>query len=179
MLLNLQELELRPIRFEVDLPAGEIEFDGRLQQTTPLKAKGVAELLNSSLGEVRLKGHLSVRVEAPCDRCLEPAKIPVDKDFDLSYYPAEHLEAAAEDEIDEEASEVAYYEGDRLELNDILREVVLLALPMQVICADSCKGICPACGRNRNLEDCRCALRAEDDRWSKLKALRTELSPGR
>jgi uncharacterized protein len=178
VVLNLQELEVRPVEFDVELPAGEIEFDGRLRQASSLHAKGVAELINPSIGELRLRGHLTVTVEAPCDRCLERAAIPVDKAFDLCYYPAEQLEVSSEDEIDEDASEVAYYEGSRLELNEIFREVVLLAVPMQLVCSDSCKGICPTCGQNRNLQDCGCAAKTTDDRWSKLVAFRAELSPG-
>jgi uncharacterized protein len=177
VVLNLQELELRPVKFDVELPAGEIEFDGRLRQASSLRARGIAELVNPSIGELRVQGHLAVTAEAPCDRCLETAVIPVDKSFDLSYYPAEQLETAGEDEIDEDASEVAYYEGSHLELNDILREVVLLAMPMQLVCSEACKGICPTCGQNRNLQDCRCAAQKTDDRWNKLMAFRAELSP--
>lgn len=177
MVLNLQELEVRPVEFDVELPAGEIEFDGRLRQASSLHAKGVAELVNPSIGELRLRGHLKVMINGPCDRCLETATIPVDKAFDLRYYPAEQLETSGEDEIDEDASEVAYYESNRLELNEILREVVLLAMPMQLVCSDACKGICPTCGQNRNLQDCRCAAKTTDDRWSKLMAFRAELSP--
>jgi uncharacterized protein len=178
VLLSLQELELRPVHFDVELPVGEIEFDKQIKQISLLRAKGVAELRNNSLGEVRVKGLLDVRMEAPCDRCLETASLPVETPFDLLYYPADELELGAEEELEEEASDVAYYEGGRLELNDILREVVLLALPMQVVCSDGCKGICPKCGQNRNIQDCGCTTRASDDRWSKLRALRAELSPG-
>jgi uncharacterized protein len=179
VLLSLQELELKPVRFAVDIPAGEIEYLNEVKQTTPLHAQGVAELLHNSLGEIRIKGSLKVAVEAPCDRCLETASVPVERDFDLRYFPAEQLSVGGEDAVDEEASDVAYYEGGRLELNDILREVVLLALPMRFVCSETCKGICPICGQSRNLQDCRCETRSVDERWSKLKALRTELSPER
>jgi uncharacterized protein len=80
-----------------------------------------------------------------------------------------------EDEIDEAAVEVGYYEGNGLQLNDVLREVVLLALPMQLVCGESCKGICPVCGQNRNQRECGCQAAAVDDRWSKLKNLRAEI----
>lgn len=178
MLISLQELELRPVQFKVDIPAGEIEYDAKLTQATALHAQGVAELANHALGEIRIRGSLTVTIEAPCDRCLEPASFPVQKDFDLLYYPSDEYEATAgEKEIRNAESEVAYYEGDRLSLSEILREVVLLALPMQVVCSESCKGICPACGQNRNLRECDCHAEPADDRWSKLRALRPELEP--
>jgi uncharacterized protein len=176
VLLSLQELQLRPVHFDVEVPAGEIEYAHKVTQSSSLRAKGTAELLSHRLGEIWVKGSLAVTAEAPCDRCLERATIPIVKEFDLFYYPAEEYQAEGEDELEKEASEVAYYEGDRLELNDILREVVLLALPMQLVCSESCKGICPTCGRDRNMEDCHCQTEAVDDRWNKLRTLRTELS---
>ena len=57
---------------------------------------------------------------------------------------------AGEKAIEPSASDVGFYEGAGIELNDVLREVVLLALPMRWMCQDDCKGICPSCGRNRN-----------------------------
>ena len=67
---------------------------------------------------------------------------------------------------------LARYEGDGLELNDVLREFVLLALPMQKLCNENCKGICPVCGQNRNQNECRCQNAADDNRWAALKELR-------
>ena len=56
-------------------------------------------------------------------------------------------------EIDEGEAEIGFYEDGGMELEDILREQVLLALPMQRVCSDVCKGICPVCGKNRNETD--------------------------
>jgi uncharacterized protein len=67
---------------------------------------------------------------------------------------------------------MGFYEGDGLELNDVLREEVLLELPMQRICTESCKGICPVCGQNRNQIECACQASTADDRWAALKALK-------
>jgi uncharacterized protein len=57
-----------------------------------------------------------------------------------------------------------------LELGDVLREYVLLSLPMQQICRDDCAGICPKCGRNRNTGPCGCVEEDVNDRWSALRA---------
>ena len=70
MFLNLRELELRKVQFDEDFPAGEIDFDlNQLRQIGPLHAKGMAELLNNTLGEIRVRGHVRVDLELPCDRC--------------------------------------------------------------------------------------------------------------
>ena len=135
------------------------------------------ELTNSAIGEIQIRGSLRVTVESACDRCLETASFPIQKEFALSYYPVEQFQGGGEDEIDEEESEIAYYDGGGLQLQDILREVVLLSAPMQFICSESCKGICPNCGQNRNQQDCQCQVQPVDDRWTQLKAIRIAPAP--
>ena len=174
--ISLKELELKPIRFSLDIAPGEIPFDRQITQTSPLHAEGKAEMLHASLGEMRIQGRLTVKMEAPCDRCLEPAAVAVDREFDLTYAPAAQAQAGGEKEVEEAAVEVGFYEGSGLELNDVLREVVLLDLPMQTVCREDCKGICPSCGGNRNQQMCDCHAERIDDRWNQLKKFRVELS---
>jgi uncharacterized protein len=176
VLISLQQLEQRPVSFNVEIPAGELEYDSKLKQASGLRAEGNATLLSHSLGEIRVQGKLSVTMQATCDRCLELTSFPLENRFDLVYMPAE-TSKGGEDEIDQAGIEVGYYEGNGLALNDVLREVVLLALPMQLVCNEACKGICPVCGQNRNHRDCGCRSEAVDDRWSKLKTLRAEVGP--
>ena len=174
MFISLQQLEQRPVRFKVEVPVGEIEYDSTITQASVLESEGSAQLLNHSLGEIRVQGTLRVAMIATCDRCLESASFPVDNRFDFVYMP-EAEGSPGQDEIDEAGIEIGYYSGNGLELNDVLREVVLLALPMQLVCNEACKGICPVCGQNRNQQECGCATGAVDDRWSKLKDLRAEI----
>jgi uncharacterized protein len=177
LFITLQELELHAVPFDVEISAGEIEFDQQFRQSSKLRARGSAELMNHTLGAICVRGSLSVSMEAACDRCLEPARCQVEKSFDLYYQPAAEFVKGGEDEIEESESELAYYEGDQLDMNDILREVVLLALPMRLTCSEDCKGICPQCGQNRNQMVCDCQTRAIDDRWGQLRAIRVGLSP--
>jgi len=169
---SVKELELKKVRFDVAFRAGEIDFSGdRLQQATPLEAQGTAELLPNTLGEIRIRGHLKVRMRSECDRCLEPAEFPVDANFDLFYRPAVEDPYDEEVAIDEGESEIAFYEGGGIELKEILREYILLALPMQRVCREDCQGICPICGQNRNVVECGCQAKTVDDRWAALKKL--------
>lgn len=172
MFFHVRDLELRPARFDVELPPGSIEFlDPKLKQSAPLQASGQVELVTGSLGEIRAKGQVRVRIQAECDRCLDPVALPVDSSFELYYRPV--AEGYGEEKaIDPSEAEMGFYEGDGLELNDVLREFVLLALPMRKLCDENCKGICPVCGQNRNQNECRCQTAAGDDRWAALKELR-------
>jgi uncharacterized protein len=171
---SVKELELKKVRFDVAFPPGEIQDDQGLSQATPLEAEGAAELLPHTLGEIRIKGHLKVRMRSDCDRCLEPAEFPIDSDFDLFYRPAHRAGYEEDVEIDEGESEVAFYEGGGVELKDILREYVLLSMPMQRVCREDCHGICPTCGQNRNEASCKCESQTGDDRWSALKKLQVK-----
>lgn len=172
MFFHIRDLELRPGHFDVELKKGAIEFlDPEIRQAGPLKASGRVDLVIGVLREIRVKGHISVAMEADCDRCLEPAAMPLDSDLELYYRPvAEGF--GEEKELDSGEAEMGFYEGDGLELNDVLREYVLLAVPMQRLCRQDCKGICPVCGQNRNLKDCQCQTEAVDARWAALKEIR-------
>ena len=173
MFFSVKELELRKARFDVAIPPGEIDFgDKRLRQVNNIEAEGTAELLGNTLGEIRVRGHMLVKMEGECDRCLERTEFPLESDFDLFYRPATFGSDSDEVSISPAESEVAFYEGGGIELNDILREYVLLSLPMQKICKEACLGICPVCGQNRNLNQCNCHEQFVDERWSALKNLK-------
>jgi uncharacterized protein len=182
MLLSIKEMEARKLPFAETWQPGEIDFsDSGAAQVSPLTAEGVAELLpihgEQPKGkavpvgnEVRVKGRVQVSLETECDRCLGRAAFPIDTTFDLFYKPVEAM-AESEDEvaIDEGEAEIGFYQLPGLVLEDILREQVLLQLPMQRVCSESCKGICPICGANRNETECHCESHPGDDRWNALK----------
>ena len=101
MFLSLRELELRKIPFELQIPPGKLEFADELKQVTPIVVKGEAELVSDVLGEIRVSGKLRVTMEAPCDRCVEPATLPIESDFDLTYRPDESGAPAGEVHVSE------------------------------------------------------------------------------
>jgi uncharacterized protein len=76
---------------------------------------------------------------------------------------------AEEVEIATGETEIGFYENGGMELEDILREQVLLALPMQRVCSENCKGICPVCGQNRNEAACDCKVQSGAAHWHALR----------
>lgn len=172
MFLSIKEMELRKVRFDETFPPGQIDFaDANVEQVSPLDASGTAELLANTEGEVRIQGRFSVEMGCECDRCLGRARFPLEAPFDLFYRPMSVIARVEEVEIDEGEAEIAFYEGGGMLLEDVLREQVLLALPMQRTCREECLGICPNCGANRNETVCECRPDAGDDRWQALKNL--------
>lgn len=175
MFFHVRELGLKPGVFNVELAPGAVDYlDEKVRQKAPLKASGKADLVSDTLGEIRIRGHVTVTMEADCDRCLEPAGYPVDADFELFYRPLSegYGEEVKLNDLEKDEADMGFYEGDGVELNDVLREFVLLALPMQRLCSESCKGVCPICGQNRNQQQCECKTTAVDDRWAALKEMR-------
>jgi uncharacterized protein len=172
MFLNVREMELRKVCFEETFPPGEIHFlETKLSQAGPLTTAGTAELLPSTKGEIRIQGTLQVRIAAECDRCLDVTDRDLDLKFDLFYAPLSSGPHSPEVRLDKDESETDFYEGDGIELEAVLREQILLAMPMQRICREDCQGICPICGQNRNRVACGCRVKAPDDRWAALRKL--------
>ncbi len=172
MFLNIRDMEIRPIVFDLTYSPGEIEdLEDGLMQRSGLPVEGKAELLKS-VEEIRVRGKLAVELESACERCLEQAVFPVAREFDLFYRPAaQGPETHGERALKEGEIELAFYEGDGLDLKEVLREQVLLALPMQRVCQEGCKGLCPICGVNRNQTACTCVVEIVDERWAALRKL--------
>jgi uncharacterized protein len=174
MLLNIKEMEVRKISFTQTWKPNGFDFaDSGVIQKGPLTAEGIAELIPHTGGEVRIQGRVNADLETECDRCLGRASFHIDAPFDLYYRPLETVVESANEEtaIDEGEAEMGFYELPGLELEDIIREQLLLQLPMQRVCGENCRGICPICGANRNETACECEAHPGDDRWMALKDL--------
>ena len=143
-----------------------------------LHTQGRADLLREHRGpdeiveDIRVRGSLETRMEVACARCLEPVSQPIEASFDLIFRPIGADRDSTDHAISTSETEIGYYEGDGLLLEDVLREQILLALPAKTLCREDCKGLCPECGRNRNTDPCECATASTDPRWLALKDLR-------
>jgi uncharacterized protein len=181
MLIEIYELELHPLDFEEEYPPGVIDLGPDFNQRTPLRAAGRAQLVeehhgkHQSIKDIRLTGEVSTTLDTACARCLEPVSQEVDRKFDLLYRPLGVDAGRAEISVTSAEAEISYYQGEGLLLEDAVREQVLLALPLRVICREDCKGLCPHCGKNLNVEQCSCAEPMEDPRWAALKDIRGKL----
>ena len=181
MLIRVKELELRKLEFAEDLRPGAVEFGPDLRQLGDLHAEGRVELViehrgqHQDIEDIRLVGQLKTRIEVLCARCLDPVVHKVDRDFDLLYRPQGVDRRGEEVSISEAETEIGYYQGEGLLLEDALREQILLATPVKTVCREECKGLCPNCGRNLNQEQCECEQRAGDPRWEALGEIRKKL----
>jgi uncharacterized protein len=176
MFINVQDLELRPFEFDEVFQPGTIDFGPDLRQKTPLATRGRAELVREhqgakkSIDDIRMIGNFATRIEVSCARCLEPVLHQASRNFDLLYRPLGVDAGRDELSVTGAEAEIGYYTGDGLLLEDLLREQVLLAVPMKSVCREDCKGLCPNCGKNLNYESCSCVPQI-DARWGSLKEI--------
>ena len=181
MFLDIKELELHPLDFAEEFQSDVIDLGGEARQRTPLKAAGRAEVVEEHHGkhkiikDIRLRGRLSAGLELQCARCLEPVPQEVTREFELLYRPLGADAGRDELSVTDAEAEIGYYQGNGILLEDVLREQVLLALPLKITCREDCKGLCPHCGKNLNQEQCSCAAAADDLRWAALKEIRGKL----
>jgi uncharacterized protein len=109
---------------------------------------------------VHVRGRLSSPLEAECGRCLERFAVAVAQELDLFYLPRTAQRPVEEEEEEVELRDrdlvIGYYEGARLDLGDVVREQLFLALPLKRLCREDCRGLCPSCGANRNTSRCSC-----------------------
>ena len=181
MLIEIRELEAHPVDFDERFGPGMLDFGPEIRQSGDINTSGRAQLVREQHGkhelikDIRVAGDFSIRVELACARCLEPLAQNVAKKFDLLYRPQGSDAGREELSVTAAEAEVAYYQGEGLLLEDVLREQILLALPLRAICKEECKGLCPRCGKNLNFEQCSCAEPLEDPRWAALKEIREKL----
>lgn len=181
MFLDINDLALHPLDFEEKFQPSVIDLGEEIRQRTPLEAEGRAEVVEEHQGkhnvikDIRLRGHLSTGLELQCARCLDPVPQQIDRDFELLYRPLGIDAGRDELSVTDAEAEIGYYQGDGILLEDVLREQVLLALPVKITCRADCKGLCPQCGKNLNQGECSCEVPAEDPRWDALKDIRTRL----
>jgi uncharacterized protein len=183
MLVRIEEiqepgLELKE-SIQVEVLAEALADAGgyELVSSQPLKA-----FFRRVSGQVHLRGSFSAVVKAPCHRCLKSVSLDVPVSFSLRMVPEgrrreegeEDLRAgkgpggrrrrpsrkeddgqglvAASFELDE--IDVEPFDGKTIDLDPVIREQVMLALPVTVLCREECKGLCPTCGQDLNEQGC-------------------------
>jgi uncharacterized protein len=181
MRFTLAELEQQAVDFDESLPPGTMDLIEDVSQVGLLHSAGRADLLREHRGpneivqDIRIRASLRARLQIPCARCLEPVEQALDTRFDLLFRPRGADGEGVDHAISTSETEIGYYEGDGLLLEDVLREQVLLMLPTRTLCKSDCKGICTHCGRNQNLDPCECAIAPADPRWANLQSIRSRV----
>ena len=163
MLINLTELFTRDGK--------EKDYTLHLDMETFQAPDGVYDLveaepvrlhvLNTGDRMLVVQGSAQFALMIPCSRCLEPVKVP----FSLTLERALDMNQTDEDRV-KDLDEQPYLQGYNLDVDQLVRDELLLNLPMKVLCDEDCKGICNRCGANLNYETCDCDRSVPDPRMS-------------
>jgi uncharacterized protein len=146
----------------------------------PQAGHGVAELdLYADGAHAFAAGTFRGELTVACSRCVDPVTLHIDEKLRVTFMPRHELpddeaEQAEDDEgpeVSEEDLDVFPFDGERIDLEPLLREQFVLAVPYAPLCSETCKGLCPQCGIDRNTASCTCEPPI-DPRLAALKGLK-------
>lgn len=174
LVVEISNIPAEGLEVHEDLKAGEVHLEGEESFTLLEGGRLDCRLDRGDDRSIHVRGRLKASLELQCGRCLEAFPFSVDQELDLFYLP--HGAGDGEEEEDEvELADrdmvVAYYQGERLDLGDMIREQFFLAIPMKRLCRENCAGICPTCGANRNARTCACPPAETGSRLADLGAV--------
>ncbi len=173
MIVEVLEIE-RPLEISHVYGSEELGFehnDARLEESVALEA-----VLTRKRGDVRIRGALRTALNFTCSRCLREFRVPIDQSFDLSYEPLSQAPRSDEEiELKYEDMNIAFYRDGIIDVDWLVREQLVLAVPLKPVCSENCRGLCEICGTDLNLESCRCARSQLDPRLAALIDLKRRL----
>ncbi len=111
-----------------------------------------------------VKGHVLTNGDYACSRCLQPTEYVNDVPFEETFGVVEY--GQNEDELD-----FVPFNGEEIDLTDLIRETLIINEPYQVLCQEDCKGLCVHCGTDLNISSCSCDSFVVDPRLAVLRTL--------
>lgn len=149
------------------LPSAEVKV------TSPIIA--IITLQATDKETIYLEGNLLGKIEVDCARCSDPVTHELNEEF---YYLVtlreEELSELQEQECNAEECDTLYLKEPIIDVAEILREQLYLAIPGKVVCSDDCRGLCPECGGSLNRDECCCAESPLESPFAILKKLKKD-----
>ena len=148
MKLDLKRFAQQPgavLPFELQLDLSDLEWCGARPVSRPVHVKGQ---VRNRAGAMVLNAQLDTVLSLTCDRCTKPFER--EKTVEYETLLAFEMANGESDDI------VLLNEDGELELDELMREVFLLEMDTKNLCSEDCKGLCPGCGVDLNVEKCRC-----------------------
>jgi uncharacterized protein len=168
----LREFEVDPLILPIIaemIKSRECEF--REPLTISVKAFKVRELY-------QVEGYFQTRIRIECSRCLKDFDTPLASDFALTYTKEVPglMDVLDEKEIELKLEEIGllHFRGEEINLQQGIQEQVVMAFPLQPLCAKDCKGLCPRCGSDLNRKDCGCERKISSNTFAVLKNLKLD-----
>jgi uncharacterized protein len=162
MKINIRDLEDGIHEVEGDVKPGEIELPEPEFYPETLRINAIVDRLEDIF---RIRIRIQTRARYTCDRCLEDFQ----HEFDDLYEQIYQIGSGTLDDDDE--VEFLPENAVEIDISKAIRDAIILARPMQLLCSEKCRGLCPNCGADLNKMTCKCAEDQIDPRLAKLKSL--------
>jgi uncharacterized protein len=146
--------------------------DAELAQTEPLV--GHVAMLRTNRG-ILVEATLSGTVVVECSRCLKGVTTPITVHLEEEFQPTVDVVKGTFIAVEEDDTALLIDEHHILDIAEVVRQAVLLEIPMQVLCKPDCLGLCPTCGQDLNAGPCGCLPADADPRWADLSALLSDV----
>lgn len=170
MIIQLDRFDEPKIPFEKQFQPNEIAFDAEIAKIEkPLNVEGT---LHKQLERVVANGSISGEIEIECARCLTEQSYPLNVVFEEVFVTEDNFSKREDVHLHGDELEFSIYNGNDIDVSEIVREEILLNLPNHFVCKEDCQGLCLKCGANKNLKPCSCEEKEIDPRWAALKNLK-------
>ncbi|OGW27725.1 MAG: hypothetical protein A2X59_13005 [Nitrospirae bacterium GWC2_42_7] len=120
--------------------------------------------------EIIISGIITTVAEVQCSRCLKDFRNNMDIPMNVVYHPLKDMLVESH-ELKGDQMDTGFFSGNEIDLQDILKEQILLNVQMKPLCDENCKGLCPVCGTDLNVGKCSCVQKSIDPRLEVLKNL--------
>ena len=161
MIVRAGDLQPAGLRVDQAVHAGRLTWE----QGSEIEVTGgrlTAHVSPSRTG-LACRGSIDAEALVPCSRCLVSYPLPVQREFEVRYVPAPtgYAPENAEVQVQREDLDIAYLnEEGEFDIEELISEQIYLEIPMKPLCSPACRGLCPGCGCNLNIEYCRCKVPA-------------------
>ena len=147
-----------PFRYELDLTQRDVFFDWQ-----PVGMAVVSGKITNEAGIVSCSLNVSFTLHLSCDRCAEP--------FDRSFSFDGTAVLVTELSGDNAEDEYILIPDAQFDADEFAESCILLNMPTKILCSEDCKGVCPVCGANLNVQTCSCQTKRVDPRLEALRQL--------
>jgi len=167
MIVDLRELEDGDSEFSFEESPAELHIeDPEIPFSGPIETRITFHKLGVSLS---VNGTTEANLKPECARCLEKFDLRLGVEFSFLF----QKEKPSRMEGDEDETLIWLdSEAEQIDLGSEIKDYILLELPINPVCEESCAGLCPTCGSNLNTESCDCTSETIDPRWEALRALK-------
>lgn len=166
MFLNLTDVltnEDKVISKQIDAELTQISIGGEIFQVVK-KSPFKLTFTNLGKGRARIDGTGEITFAMNCDRCLKSVEEKLELAFSREVFAPDRI-----DETSEENDDQRFMDGYQLDVEDLLKNEIVINWPMKVLCKPDCKGICRQCGKDLNTGTCECDTFVPDPRMAVIK----------